>query len=103
MEIDKFKKCVGCGYCCIKAKCVASERLYPNAKICPQLKWLGDRYICGLMTLPGSTGEFYRRELAANEGCSSGLNSWRQDIRRRDNNVNEYEDVATINTKHMKG
>jgi len=83
MEIDKIKKCVGCGYCCIKAKCATSERLYPNAKTCPQLHWQRDRYVCGLMLLPGMEGETHRRELAADEGCSSGLNSWRKDIRRR--------------------
>jgi len=35
------------------------------------------------MLLPGLEGEIYRRELAADEGCSSPLNSWRKDIRKR--------------------
>jgi hypothetical protein len=79
-----MKKCVGCGYCCIKAKCAGSQRLYPDAKICPQLHWQGDRYFCGLMFLPGIEGATYRKELAAGEGCYSGLNSWRKDVCRRD-------------------
>jgi len=79
----KVKPCVGCGYCCIKTPCGASRRLYPNATVCPELIWVDNRYECGLMKLPGLVGEAYRKELYAGEGCCCGLNSWRQDIKKR--------------------
>ena len=79
----KVKKCVGCGYCCIKTPCDASRRLYPNATVCPELIWASDRYECGLMKIPGLIGESYRKELYAGEGCCCGMNSWRQDIKKR--------------------
>jgi len=79
-------ECVGCGYCCIKAPCTASARLYPGAISCPQLIWDEDksRYFCGLMMLPGDLGKFYRRELYAGTGCCSSLNSWRKDVKKRE-------------------
>jgi len=77
------RRCVGCGYCCMKTPCDASRRLYPGATICPQLFWVMDRYECGLMKIAGLVGEGYREELAAGEGCCSSLNSWRQDIKPR--------------------
>lgn len=79
------KECVGCGFCCIKAPCVAALRLYPGATICPQLIWDEEknRYICGLMTLPGNLGLEYQKELAAGAGCCMNLNDWRKDIKKR--------------------
>ena len=77
------RRCVGCGYCCMKTPCDASRRLYPGATICPQLFWVMDRYECGLMKIAGLVGEGYREELAAGEGCCSSLNSWRQDVKQR--------------------
>lgn len=83
-KVDRFT-CVGCGFCCSKAPCVASVRLYPGVKICPQLIWAEEdnRYICGLMTIPGLVGQSYRKELYANEGCCTNLNSWRHDVKDR--------------------
>lgn len=77
--------CVGCGYCCIKTPCDASRRLYGNVKECPQLLWDENRsrYLCGLMIIGGLVGEGYRKELYAGAGCCCGLNSWRQDVRKR--------------------
>jgi hypothetical protein len=80
--IDKYR-CVGCGYCCITAPCAASVRLYPGATTCPQLEWDGERYICGLMRIPGLLGENYRAELYAGAGCCSNLNDWRKDVKKR--------------------
>ena len=82
----RVAECVGCGYCCMKAPCVASARLYPGAKHCPQLVWSDDlgRYRCHLSMLPGSVGERYRNELSIGAGCCSSLNSWRRDVKRRD-------------------
>lgn len=79
------KPCVGCGYCCMKTKCGAGQRLYPSAETCPALVWSPSdlRYYCDLMTLPGKVGEGYRDELYAGAGCCSSLNSWRQDVKER--------------------
>lgn len=78
------KACVGCGYCCISAPCVAALKLHgSHLNHCPELHWNGARYVCRLMLREGKTGAFYRRELYAGEGCSSGLNTWRRDVRPR--------------------
>lgn len=81
----RVAECVGCGYCCMKAPCVASSRLYPGVKYCPQLVWSDDlgRYLCHLSMLPGAVGERYRNELSIGAGCCSSLNTWRRDVRRR--------------------
>lgn len=85
VEAIQVAECVGCGYCCKKAPCVASTRLYPGARYCPQLIWGDDlgRYLCHLSMIPGSVGEKYRQELSIGAGCSSSLNTWRQDVRQR--------------------
>jgi len=82
----KVQPCVGCGHCCITAKCGAAQRLYPAADRCPKLRWdEGEgRYFCELMELPGEVGLAYRKELYAGEGCCQNLNSWRLDVKRRD-------------------
>lgn len=89
----KIKKCVGCGYCCITAKCAAGARLYPSSKICNALIWSKEenRYLCDLMRLPGNIGRDYREELYAGEGCCSNLNSWRQDVKNRNINNNNMK------------
>jgi len=83
--IGTIKDCVGCGFCCLKAKCAAAARLYPAAEVCPQLIWdeEGGRYNCGLMQLPGNVGFEFRQELYAGEGCCSNLNTWRKDVKNR--------------------
>ena len=82
--VDRYT-CVGCGFCCIEAKCAVSERLYPSVEICPQLIWdkKDNRYYCDLMRIPGIIGESYRAELYAGAGCCSNLNSWRHDVKER--------------------
>jgi len=101
--MTEFTKCVGCGYCCIKTKCSAAVRLYPESEQCPQLTWSDDdnRYYCGLMLLPGELGRAYRKELYAGTGCSSSLfNSWREDIRKRDEKDTEkLELISPIDQK----
>jgi hypothetical protein len=79
------KKCIGCGYCCIEARCIASIRLHPSTKECPELRWdeNKNRYVCKLMQLPGDLGAVYRRELYVNAGCCSPLNTWRNDVKFR--------------------
>jgi hypothetical protein len=75
----------------MKAPCSAAQRLYPASTQCPQLLWSEEenRYICGLMRLPGSLGEAYRKELYAGAGCCMGLNDWRKDVKQR-----TYQEVS---------
>jgi len=81
----KIKPCVGCGFCCLQAKCQAAIRLYGPSGTCKSLIWNDNekRYFCDLMLLPGKIGEKYKEELYAGEGCCSSLNSWRNDIKNR--------------------
>lgn len=83
----KVSDCVGCGFCCIEAKCMASLRLggLGNHR-CNYLEWspFRNRYICRLMELEGELGRIYRKELHAGAGCCSNLNSWRKDVKNRD-------------------
>ena len=81
-------ECVGCGFCCIKTPCDAARRLYPGVKVCPQLQWHGDRYMCGLMMIAGPLGDDYRRELFAGSGCCCALNSWRKYVKKREPQLN---------------
>lgn len=75
-----YHKCMGCGYCCVTAQCAVSVRTHGTrpGKVCPELLWENGRHYCRLMRLPGKMGEAYRKELAANTGCCSSLNSWRK-------------------------
>jgi hypothetical protein len=75
------RACVGCGYCCRKAPCVAAARVYGNGlKSCPALSWDGSRYWCKLCQVKGKVGADYGRELSVGEGCCCGVNSDRQHI-----------------------
>jgi len=73
----------------MKTLCGAARRLYPGARRCPQLTWIEqeNRYKCGLMMIAGPVGQGYRKELYAGAGCSSSLNSWRQDVQKRDEEI----------------
>ena len=85
-----IRPCVGCGYCCITARCSASVRIWPSSNIedCPALIWNGTRYVCDLMLKNGKMGFDYRQELYEGAGCCSGLNSWRSDVKvRRDKDL----------------
>ena len=81
----EYPKCIGCGFCCLQAKCTVAVRLYPAASVCPELIWSDkdNRHNCGLMQLPGPVGIAYREELHAGAGCCSNLNTWRKDVRDR--------------------
>ena len=71
------KKCVGCGYCCIKVQCAISHHNFGSQKRCSALKWNGVRYICEL-------AEKHHTDLAIDAGCSSTLfNEWREEIKER--------------------
>ena len=51
-------------------------------RVCPELHWNGQRYICKLMQIQGRMGYFYRMELRCGNGCVS-QNPWRRDVRER--------------------
>lgn len=99
-----FQKCVGCGFCCMKAKCYASARLYPSADSCPALIWSESdtRYICNLMTIPGKVGEGYREELYAGAGCGSSLNTWRLDVKKREKVNNSIKNLDSLFQMFLK-
>jgi len=70
------KQCVGCGYCCITAKCSIGLFLYGQNGRCPALKWNGRRYLCELVDL-------FKDALAIGAGCCAPLNTWREKVRER--------------------
>jgi hypothetical protein len=76
----RARECVGCGYCCRTAPCMAAQRVYGPVDTCPGLKWDGAKYRCELCEKPGDIGARYREELAIGAGCCSPLNSDRQQI-----------------------
>jgi hypothetical protein len=82
LEMGVIKPCIGCGFCCVQAMCVAGRYLHPELDdqvVCPELHWNGQRHVCLLMEQPGIAGERYRQGLYAGEGCCSNLNSWRRE------------------------
>jgi hypothetical protein len=80
------RRCVGCGYCCIKVPCAQSLHTW-GKRDCPALVWNGKRYICE------KAGQW--SELYIGEGCCASLNTWRLDVRNRDDlrGKHEYEYV----------
>jgi hypothetical protein len=48
------------------------------------------------MTIPGKVGEGYREELYAGEGCCSGLNDWRNDVKERLPKLKKDNDILNI-------
>jgi len=71
-----MRKCVGCGYCCIMAPCVSSLHRW-GVRDCPALVWNGERYVC---EMAGPWGKL----LQIGEGCIGGPDSWRRNVRNRD-------------------
>jgi len=69
--------CVGCGYCCLKAMCSTGIGFYGRSvERCPYLIWIEDKYRCQLVL-------DNKAKVATGFGCSSSLNSWRQDVKFR--------------------
>jgi hypothetical protein len=74
--------CVGSGYCCAKAPCVAAMREHPEllGGPCPELEWNGERHLCGLlMNATEEKAKWLKEQLAIGAGCCSPLNSWRRE------------------------
>lgn len=77
--------CVGCGWCCLADQCEVSHRLHGYQARCPELYWSDTVgcYRCALMSHP-QYGELARRSCHAGKGCCAPLNTWRKDIRKRE-------------------
>lgn len=74
-KMDKFSKCIGCGYCCLQSPCAVSVSVYGITSLCPALHWneYRKRYLCSIFKI--AVNQF------SDEGCSSSLNSWRKGVR----------------------
>ena len=73
--------CIGCGYCCKKARCWVSLHINGTDKRpCPSLVFKDGRYWCEIVqTAVGEDKEKIINELAIGGGCSSALfNSHRE-------------------------
>jgi len=73
---------VGCGWCCLTDQCAESHIRHGYRERCPDVHWdenLG-LYRCDRSDEPG-----FRELLAMGEGCCAPLNSWRDDVKNRDN------------------
>lgn len=70
------RPCVGCGFCCLKAPCTLSMGKFGERR-CPALKWNEERYICELAS-------DHWEGLHIGAGCCCALNTWRLDVRNRD-------------------
>jgi hypothetical protein len=62
-----------------------SHRKYGYMRRCPDLFWDEEagRYLCGLMLAP-ETAEQVKQSQHAGQGCYAPLNSWREEVRNRD-------------------
>jgi len=67
----KYRPCVHCGYCCLKAQCVLSVMKYGLQERCPALYKQGEDYLCAL-------ADKHADPLAIGKGCCSPLNSKRR-------------------------
>lgn len=87
-DLTERKKCVGCGYCCIRAMCRFGLDKHGYHKVCPSLFWDGKKYRCDLVK------ENYKNIVEAMEiniGCCSNLNTWRNNVKER--NFEEIENL----------
>jgi hypothetical protein len=45
--------CNGCGVCCALSPCPLAYFLLRHREgVCPELRWQGERYVCGLIVAP---------------------------------------------------
>ena len=78
----EYSPCVGCGFCCLKAPCFASwVQDWVKHGRCIKLEWSEEdnRYWC----LAAKSSKLFAFDLFIGEGCTSNLNTWRNDIRDR--------------------
>jgi hypothetical protein len=84
VDIPSALPCVGCGFCCLKARCALSigyelheedRDLKREGPICPYLYLEHGRFRCEL-------AQRYPVELNIGAGCCSSLNSYRDTFRQ---------------------
>jgi hypothetical protein len=96
---DLNKNCVGCGYCCIRAMCRIGLEKYGLHDICPGLFWDGKKYRCRLVR---SNYKNIILILAIGKGCCSNLNTWRKNVRERDNKeIEKILQKSWVNIKDL--
>jgi hypothetical protein len=99
------KPCVGCGFCCKKAQCLLSVKIYGKADVCPALVWDEgkNRYWCKVCQIAGELGAKYKADLYIGEGCCCGLNTDRKNIPPPDNyvKIKTYSKEVQLILKHL--
>ena len=85
MEEELYvRKCIGCGYCCLKAVCLLGQAhgnvTHPDQR-CPYLQWTNHdaRYICMLY----KKNPQFKDRLHIGAGCCSPLNTYRKEVKER--------------------
>ena len=82
-----LSKCVGCGYCCIKATCIVGRRIHGDKTPCPELMFEKGRYWCRWVMsqelVSENAGIVAAKALNIDAGCCCGLNTWRHDVKDR--------------------
>lgn len=81
------RKCVGCGFCCLKAICVVGYSYLAKGEDigeisrCPLLIWDDpqSRYLCTLI----DKDKRFKSALHIDKGCCAGLNTWRREVKFR--------------------
>jgi len=77
--MSQYPKCVGCGYCCLKAVCISV--FADESGRCDYLEWREEegRYRCAL----AEEDKFFALNVYIGKGCSSTLNTWRKEVKYR--------------------
>jgi len=78
----EYDPCVGCGFCCLEAPCVAASYYnWIEEGRCSKLKWDEEagRYWC----LQAKENRPFAITIYVGEGCTSNLNTWRKEVKNR--------------------
>lgn len=73
------KPCVGCGFCCRKARCYLGAQKHGAGTDCPELVWNGERWRCQLVldNEELKTNPMISFDLHIGAGCCCSLNTER--------------------------
>jgi len=78
----EYDPCVGCGFCCLKLPCFAAWcQDWVKHTRCIKLDWdeEANRYWC----TAAKSSNLFAKDLYIGEGCTSNLNTWRNDVKDR--------------------
>jgi hypothetical protein len=97
------KPCIGCGFCCKKAPCALSVKIYGKVDICPALVWDEGkhRYWCKACQIAGELGSKYKADLYIGEGCCCSLNTDRKNIPSPSQTVKTYSKEVQLLLKYL--